>query len=369
MLIVFYISGHGFGHATRDLEVIHYILQQRPDANLIIRSSVPRWFVEQSLLGSVSAQSCEADTGVVQIDSLQLDEEETARRAAAFYRDFPARVEAEARALRTLGAGLVVGDVPPLAFAAAARAGLPSIALANFTWDWIYEAYPRFDRLAPGVLPLIRDAYATTSVALRLPFSGGFHPMREVTHDVPLVARRSRRTRESIREILSLDGGRPVVLASFGGHGAALPFGDIARQSESTLVVTDHEAADLQDAPGGRLRRFTRETLAHHDIRYEDLVAAADVVVSKPGYGIVSECIANRAALLYTSRRPFAEQDVLVPGMEKVLRCRYIAQEELRAGHWWPAIMALLDQPAPAEEMASDGAPTVASTILDTYSR
>ena len=41
--------------------------------------------------------------------------------------------------------------------------------------------------------------------------------------------------------------------------------------------------------------------------RYEDLVRAVDVVVTKPGYGIISECIANDTALLYTSRGDFRE--------------------------------------------------------------
>ncbi len=47
---------------------------------------------------------------------------------------------------------------------------------------------------------------------------------------------------------------------------------------------------------------------------YQDLVAAADVVVSKPGYGIVSECVANGTALLYTSRGRFIEYDLFVGG-------------------------------------------------------
>ena len=34
-----------------------------------------------------------------------------------------------------------MGDIPPLAFAAAHAAGLPSVAVANFTWDWVYEDY------------------------------------------------------------------------------------------------------------------------------------------------------------------------------------------------------------------------------------
>ena len=46
--------------------------------------------------------------------------------------------------------------------------------------------------------------------------------------------------------------------------------------------------------------------------RYEDLVRAVDVVATKPGYGIISECIANDTALLYTSRGRFVEYDVMV---------------------------------------------------------
>ena len=53
----------------------------------------------------------------------------------------------------------------------------------------------------------------------------------------------------------------------------------------------------------------------------EDLVRAADVVVTKPGYGIISEAIANDAALLYTSRGRFVEYDVLVKEMPRYLRC------------------------------------------------
>src|SRR5262249_26988389 len=130
-------------------------------------------------------------------------------------------------------------------------------------------------------------------------------------------------------------------------------------------VLTDYEA-DRQ--PGsrfdGRLRRFTSGMLERADVRYEDLVAAADVVVSKPGYGIVSECIANQTALLYTSRGVFAENDVLLAGMQPVVRSRFISQDDLRNGRWEPSVRALLDQPAPAEVMAVNGAEICAAAIL-----
>src|SRR5262245_22339358 len=107
-----------------------------------MRSRVPVSFIERSALVALELQQADTDTGVAQIDSLRIDEEATARQAASFYQQFSARVTAEAEVLRTLNASLVVGDIPPLACAAADRVGIPSIVLGNFTWDWIYTAYP-----------------------------------------------------------------------------------------------------------------------------------------------------------------------------------------------------------------------------------
>jgi len=39
---------------------------------------------------------------------------------------------------------LVTSDISPLEIAAAKRAGIGSILVENFTWDWRYEAYGRW---------------------------------------------------------------------------------------------------------------------------------------------------------------------------------------------------------------------------------
>ena len=52
------------------------------------------------------------------------------------------------------GFDLVVGDVPPLAFEAAAEAGVDSVAVANFSWDWIYE---RMNFADAAVAAALRD--------------------------------------------------------------------------------------------------------------------------------------------------------------------------------------------------------------------
>ena len=194
--IVFYISGHGFGHASRSIEVINAMLARRPETRIGVRTAAPRWLFDLTVKGKVSFSTLETDTGVVQIDALTLDEADSIRRASSFHSDLVTRAASETRSLRELGAGLIVGDIPPLAFAVGAAAGIPSIGLGNFTWDCVYADYPRV-RLAPSLLPAIRGAYSRASMALRLPMSGGFESFSNV-RDIPFIARHSARTREEV---------------------------------------------------------------------------------------------------------------------------------------------------------------------------
>ena len=362
--VLFYVSGHGLGHASRDAEVIHQMARLEPGVTIGVRSTAQPWiFNRTNQRVPIALTRVEIDTGVAQIDSIRLDEHETARRARDFYRDFDRRADAEAAAIKASGAKVVVGDIPPLAFEAAARAGVPSIALGNFTWDWIYEGYSSFATTAPDAIEIIRQAYAKTTYALRLPLHGGFDPMRRVIHDIPLIARHAKRPREETRTMLDLDPDAIVALASFGGHGADLPYADIGRASRFTILLTDHEDRELHGPKN--LRRVRIDWLADRGIQYADLVAASDVVVSKPGYGIVSECLANGAALLYTDRGRFREHDIFLELMPGLLRCRHISQDDLRAGRWNDSIDALLAQDPPPGRIATNGAEVAARAILD----
>ena len=99
-------------------------------------------------------------------------------------------------------------------------------------------------------------------------------------------------------------------------------------------------------------------------LRYEDLVRAADVVVTKPGYGIIAECLANDAAILYTDRGPFAEYDVLVDAMPKYVRCRFIPRTDLFQGSWQDHLEAVVAQPPAPVRPRTDGAAVAAGYLL-----
>ncbi len=360
MCLVFYISGHGFGHATRSLQLLAEIARRRPGLRLVLRTTVPEWFLRAGLDAPFELVEGDTDTGVVQPDGLTIDAEDTARRAAGFYTGFDRLVAREAARLQRLSATLVVGDIPPLAFAAAAEARLPSVAFGNFTWDWIYGGFSAFDTHAPGVRAAITRANACATLTLRLPFAGGFHGMRAI-EDIPLVARQALLPRDETRRRLGLRDPRPVVLASFGGHGGSVPLGP-AVDGSFLLVATDYEVPDGLDSPD--IRIVSNRAMRDAGVSYTDLLAAADAVVTKLGYGIVSECLANGVALLYTLRGDFIEQEVFMREMPRVMRTRLIAQDELRQGAWGAPLQALLAQPSPLGRPPLDGAGVAAERVV-----
>jgi L-arabinokinase len=356
--VAFYISGHGFGHASRQIEIINTLAALRPDISIVLRSTVAPWLLERNIDSPFVLDNRPCDTGVVQIDSLHLDAAETIARAGDFYRTLDARADADAEILRRHDVAVVIADAPPLACAAAARAGVPSFVVSNFTWDWIYAEYAEHLDRAPGLIPAIQAAYRSASGAWRLPMHGGFEtfddawlaeaPAARGRLDIPFVARHARHERDETRTRLGLlPLGRRLALPSFGVYGVQGLDLDGIDARETWEVVRDIHEQRLYD----------------RGLRYEDLVGAVDVVLTKPGYGILSECVANDTAVVYTPRGRFAEYPVLVREMPKYLRCTCLDNDALLAGRWREALDAVIAAPPPPERPRTDGAGIVADMI------
>src|SRR4051812_49105500 len=158
--IALYVSGHGFGHAVRSAQVADALLDS--GAQVIVRTDAPAWLFPT---GAAYVPGPPVDVGVVQHDGLEFDVDATRQRWLEFGATFDRRADEEATLMREQAIDFVVGDMPPLAFAAAARAGLPSAAVTNFGWDWIYAAWPDMD----AAIDLVQRGFAHADVLYRLP--------------------------------------------------------------------------------------------------------------------------------------------------------------------------------------------------------
>ena len=297
---------------------------------------------------------------MLQATSLDIDAAGTLAAHAAFLAGWERAVEREAAFLREVRADLVVADIPPLAFAAAHRAGVPSLAVGNFCWDWIFARWARTDPRWRQAARRYREAAGLAEAALRAPLHGDFSAFRAV-RPVGHVVNRSRRTRAACRADLGIDARdrRRLVLVSFGGFGGASLLGPAARSDLSGYRFVALEPNAPRDLPGDWIHLPRPSPLPH-----EDLVHACDALIGKAGYGTVAEAIVHRTRFLFLPRRGFPEVPVLERGLREWGAARAMPRRDFAAGRWRRHLDALFAGPAAPPAPRSDGARQVAAAVV-----
>lgn len=303
--VAYYITGHGFGHATRSEALLVELLARGIAARATVVTSVPEWLFAdlRAWRGAVSFRDKVNDVGFIQRDGINIDFRASAREVAENLRALEARIAEEAAFLAEARVDLVVADIPALAIAAARRAGVPAMAVGSFGWDFIYAEHSARDPIFGEAARRFAELYAGTRRLFRLPYAT---PMDAFPHreEVPFLVRPARRAPADVRSALGFDGDpRPLVLVSFGGLGpCALDEAALAARDDLLIVVLGLPA----ERSRGHLRCVPADGLY-----LPDVVRAADVVVSKTGYGMVSEAIAHRTPFLYVPRADFGESPYL----------------------------------------------------------
>ncbi len=358
--IAFYISCHGLGHAMRMKELISRLHREDPSLQLHVMGMMPPWVFEEPPHVPLRRRPVRCDVGAIQSDSLHLDVARTLEENADFHREMDSLVRQEVDFIKKEKIDLIVGDIPPLAFLVASAAGVKSIAIGNFSWDWIYEEYaaahPRYRYLVDHV----REAYARANLLLRLPFHGDMSAFRTV-RDIPLISRSATLPRDEVRRRLGIRAGetRKAVFISMGGHDNAGTIEGTAAEFGDYVFISFFKIS-------GRMKQLILpENRA--GIPHPDIVRASDCVISKPGYCTVAECIANRTPLMYTSRDSFREFPVMEAAVKKYCRWYHLPRDDFHSGSWRKHLDAFLGEKQVFRwpEIRTDGAATAARIILE----
>ncbi len=266
-------SAHGLGHTARQLALAEALLAR--GARVTFLTASPGFVADA--LPAVAAEPWLVDVGIAQVDSVTEDVPRTLALLDA--RCGEAAIDRLAGRLR--GFDHVVVDTAPAALEAARRAEVPALAVGNFDWAWIYDAYPGLAGWAARF-----RAWQAPHGALSLSPGPGMHGFASVEPFGPLG-----------RAAPPADLPTGSVLVSFGGFGldaldALLP--RIPGVTWWAAAPTRLPARpDCQVLPAGT--------------PYAAAVAGAGVVFTKPGYGILVEAMLGRARLVWVPRGDFPE--------------------------------------------------------------
>ena len=358
--IIYYVSGHGFGHARRTAEILRTLTARDAGLRVSVRTAAPSFIFRNIANVSVEPPTRGFDPGAVERDPLCIDPRRTLENLASTLRAREAIVEAEAEYVRSKAASLIVADLPFLAGDVAQAAGIPCVGVGNFTWDWIFEPFAatESDR---AMIREVRESYRKFEELLHLPLGHEVSCFNRVT-EVPLVASRSRREGTDIlrRLRISPDDTRPRVLIAMRGGLEQQTIFHAARQSRDMLFILPMPVIGAE-APENVIAVDANAG----DLDFTDLLSVSSAVVSKVGYGILADSIAAGAALLYPGRKGFREDEVSLRECPRYLRMRELPREDFAAGRWHTHLCALLAQAPPRQTLPINGDEAVATALLD----
>ena len=337
----------------RSHQVIRALKQANPGFRIYIRTVAPEWLFDDSVNPALYSNQA-IDVGLIQPNGLQMNLAATLQACQSLDRDTDRLIARELRFIAENKIDLVIGDIPPLAFEIAVRAELPSVAITNFTWDVIYDSYTL---QCPDFTPLIETMtrhYGKATLALSLPYPCAM-TMFKRRQPIPWITRISKLTRGQARAQFGLPANATVVLLSFGGLGLdMLPWDRLGEMPEFLFVATGAEPNAAENLL----------VLADGQVCYEDLLRGVDVVVTKPGYGIVADVLSHQLPILYTDRGEFPEYPQLVQALEELATAEYIPQNALLAGDLNSYLEKILAKPRSWPVISLDGANAATDQVL-----
>lgn len=334
--IAFFISPHGFGHAARASAVMGALREYHPNIGFEIFTTVPSWFFEDSLGEGFGYHPLLTDVGLVQRDPLHVDLPETIRRLKHFLPFEGSALAKAADVIRKRGCSLIVCDISPMGILVAREAGIPSLLVENFTWDWLYEGYRLLAKPLERHLPYLREIFRGSDYHIQTePFC---LPQDADLRSAP-VSRKIRTSPQATRERLGIPLNIRAVLITMGGIPEQYRFLEQLRSINDVRFII----------PGAAEAMRVQENLVLLPHRspffHPDLVHASDAVIGKVGYSTLAEVYYAGVPFGYVWREGFRESLVLVSYIEKYMNGLPIEETDFISGRWLSALPELLAMP------------------------
>lgn len=328
------VSGHGFGHLAQVAPVLSALRSRRPELRLTVRTEIPAAVVRRRVGGDLAVLTRTVDVGLAMRSAFEVDVAESLRRYRAFHADWPQQVERAAAEMAALAPDLLLADVPYRSLAAAARAGVPALALCSLHWGDVFERYCGAEPGAAELVRAMREAYGQALAFLQ---AEPAMPMPDLANRTPVgpIAALGRWRREEIEARVGLGRDDRLVLVGLGGVETRLPLERWPRMAGVRWLVPA--------AWGGA--REDLVPLESLDVPFLDLLASCDLLLTKTGYGSFVEAACAGVRVLNVRRPDWPEEPYLLDWLERHATCRSVDRETIVNGDFLQTAEGLLNEP------------------------
>lgn len=293
-VIAFYISDHGFGHASRNIPIIRYILEEYKNTKVIIRSGKKQGEFIRGLIGSYNGRVSyffdSMDIGLIlKENSLDIDIDKLSIKVEDYINSFEEKVRKENEFLHYYNVNLIISDIVPWIFKSANEVNIPSILISNFTWVGIYK-----EHLSEEICEEYKECYRLADKALF--YELYMEEMNDYIRNYEKVSLCSRNFDLEKADKIKRSFKRPIAYISVGGSVNLKNKIDVSNL-EYDFIVTD----------GIRLSGNNVHYLNKETPNTQDYLMASDFIITKAGFGTISEALLGKKKIAVLSRDNVAE--------------------------------------------------------------
>jgi uncharacterized protein (TIGR00661 family) len=323
--ICFYISDYGYGHASRDIAIIRRILSEYDDVKIYIKTDKAFHFVRQSLpQKNVEVIRTKNDIGVVfKENSVSVDKEKTEEMLKEWLNSWDEYIHNERRFCEKHEINLILSDIVPQPFIMADELDIPTIAISNFTWHYIF--YNLF-----GDTPAterIKEAYPCADMALVLPFNDDMDFLKfRKKKEISLVSREITVDREEMRRRYGIRDNELLIYL-----GVGISFDPSFMRDMKKIAMPDVKflVSSNAELPFGNVVK-----IPNNETETQNYISMCDLVVSKTGYGTVSEAVRAKIPMFLLKRGGFKEDELIGNKVEEMGIGKFISEKSFLDGDW-----------------------------------
>jgi len=302
--IAFYISNHGYGHASRNIPIIDSLLSKSKDIKIIVKSAKNQISFIKQLLEKYSPniEFYEEDVdlglilkeGKIEVDKIKLQYE-----LEKFISSWNYKIKKENDFLTNNKVDLVISDIVPWIFKCCKSINIKSILISNFTWVEIYK-----EILNNYMWMEYLECYKMADEVWLYPLYGYIRNYIEKPKFIGLSCRKF--NDENVKSIKKI-------------HKQPLVFVSVGRSVNlKDYINVDKLPYDFVYTDGINLKGKNTYKLPIDTLNTQDYIKAADYIITKAGWGTIAEAICARKPMLVIERNEIAEDRITLQNLIKL---------------------------------------------------
>ena len=282
--ILYFVSDHGLGHLSRSIAIMR---EFHDEVEFVIRNSNTQ-FIEKSL-PNVKIIPGKTDQGTLsQNNGISIDWEKSKSAIDIWYNQFNSTIIKEQEIISKINPDLIITDVSPLPLPISKKLSIPSIVISTFTWLDTFSNIPGFQN------NFLSELYQNASMCIQLPLSTPMSIFKN-KQKIGLVSKKPTKSKIDVRKSLGIKESKFLILIN-------LP---------SNFTINVPSEPNIQIVSTGAKINSANSIMIQPWVEGQNLIASSDLVVSKCGYGMISECLTNGVPIKFLMDNKHPEQKAM----------------------------------------------------------